>query len=177
MLHLTVYIIDTLRLKAVKAALSITSGAYHTGLVSYFTQRDMFPSLMKVRLQSSRSLTQCLKRVVQYVQETPAGLQCPEPFVLIGLLVNYNKFELQNPYRLRLDDYVNEQTINTLVRCFGITCLSARDRYRAIQDDIPEAWNVRGTLRYLGLAVLGSRVQSATYPTGQDEAGRSFAKL
>lgn len=27
----------------------MVSGAYKTGLVSYFTHRDLFPSLMKVR--------------------------------------------------------------------------------------------------------------------------------
>lgn len=37
-----------LRLKAIKTAIAMTSGAYKTGLVSYFTHRDLFPSLMKV---------------------------------------------------------------------------------------------------------------------------------
>lgn len=39
-----------IRLKAVRAALSMTAGAYQTGLVSYFTHRDLFPSLVKVRV-------------------------------------------------------------------------------------------------------------------------------
>lgn len=37
-----------LRLKAIKTAIAMTSGAYKTSLVSYFTHRDLFPSLMKV---------------------------------------------------------------------------------------------------------------------------------
>ena len=36
------------RLKAIKTAIAMTSGAYKTSLVSYFTHRDLFPSLMKV---------------------------------------------------------------------------------------------------------------------------------
>lgn len=36
------------REKAIETALSVTSGAYQTGLISYFTHRDLFPSLMKV---------------------------------------------------------------------------------------------------------------------------------
>ena len=36
------------RLQAVRVVLSITSGAFHTSLLTYFTQRDLFPSLMKV---------------------------------------------------------------------------------------------------------------------------------
>lgn len=37
------------RQKAIQVALSLTSGAYQTSLVSYFTHRDLFPALMKVR--------------------------------------------------------------------------------------------------------------------------------
>lgn len=44
-----------IRLKAIKAAIAMTSGAYKTSLVSYFTHRDLFPSLMKVCLFTSFS--------------------------------------------------------------------------------------------------------------------------
>ena len=37
-----------IRTKALDVALSLTSGAYQTSLVSYFTHRDLFPALMKV---------------------------------------------------------------------------------------------------------------------------------
>jgi len=37
-----------IRQKAIEVALSVTSGAYQTSLLSYFTHRDLFPSLMKV---------------------------------------------------------------------------------------------------------------------------------
>jgi hypothetical protein len=37
-----------LRLKAVRTALAIIAGAYQTGLISYFTHRDLFPAIMKV---------------------------------------------------------------------------------------------------------------------------------
>jgi len=41
-----------IRQKAIKVALSVVSGAYQTSLLSYFTHRDLFPSLMKVSLRS-----------------------------------------------------------------------------------------------------------------------------
>ena len=41
-------ILEELRRKAIEAALALTSGAYQTSLVSYFTHRDLFPALMKV---------------------------------------------------------------------------------------------------------------------------------
>jgi hypothetical protein len=42
-----IFIVD-IRQKAIEVALSVTSGAYQTSLLSYFTHRDLFPSLMKV---------------------------------------------------------------------------------------------------------------------------------
>lgn len=38
------------RAKAIRTAMAMVSGAYKTSLVSYFAHRDLFPSLMKVRL-------------------------------------------------------------------------------------------------------------------------------
>jgi hypothetical protein len=44
---LNFFLVDV-RLKAIKTAIAMTSGAYKTSLVSYLTHRDLFPSLMKV---------------------------------------------------------------------------------------------------------------------------------
>lgn len=43
-----------IRQKAIQAALSVVSGAYQTSLLSYFTHRDLFPSLMKASILSLR---------------------------------------------------------------------------------------------------------------------------
>jgi hypothetical protein len=48
MIHINLIIVD-IRQKAIEVALSVVSGAYQTSLLSYFTHRDLFPSLMKVR--------------------------------------------------------------------------------------------------------------------------------
>lgn len=45
---------DELRQKAVRTAIAVVSGAYQTVLVSYFINRDFFPSLMKVPLIQHR---------------------------------------------------------------------------------------------------------------------------
>jgi hypothetical protein len=50
------------RLKAVRAALVMTASAFHTGLPSYFTHRDLFPSLMKV-CYSSFALSCCYSQI------------------------------------------------------------------------------------------------------------------
>ena len=52
-------IIVEVRHHAVEVVLSITSGAYQTGLLTYFIQRDLFPAIMKV---SSYLLPACAAR-------------------------------------------------------------------------------------------------------------------
>lgn len=65
------------RQKAIQVALSLTSGAYQTSLVSYFTHRDLFPALMKVRpflLKIFRHfLPQSMKKLVIPTQASRPG--------------------------------------------------------------------------------------------------------
>jgi hypothetical protein len=138
----------------------MTSGAYSTGLVSYFTHRDLFPSLMK------------------FVQDSENDLQNLSPFILLGLLANYNKFEFQNPYRVRLDDFVNESTIRKVVHCVGASCALARDKYVAVQEDLPEGWNISSTLAFIGLGALTSAASKpAATALTPEEAKAKFAIL
>ncbi|KAF2090361.1 DUF1741-domain-containing protein [Saccharata proteae CBS 121410] len=140
------------RRKAVRVALSVTSGAYQTGLISYFTHRDLFPSLMK------------------FMQDSESSADVLEPLVLLGLLANYNKFEFQNPYRLRLDDFVNDLAIKKTVLCLGSTSTAARDKYVAIQDDLPEPWSLGTTLSYIGLGALSGSRPTTPVATGEEAA-------
>jgi hypothetical protein len=98
-------------------------------------------------------------------------------FYLLGLLVNYNKFEFQNPYRLRLDDFVNDSIIQKIVASFGDACSGLRDAYVAVQDDMPEGWTIGSTLNYIGLGVLAPASRPVTPVTGPDEAKSLFATL
>ncbi|KAK8165689.1 hypothetical protein BKA80DRAFT_271969 [Phyllosticta citrichinensis] len=141
-----------IRCKAIRVGLSITSGAYSTGLISYFTHRDLFPSLMK------------------FVQDSESSTEILDPFILLGLLVNYNKFEFQNPYRLRLDDFVNDMAIKKTVHCVGNTCRDARDKYVAVQDDLPEGWSLGSAIGYL----TGSNKKSSV---PEEEAQKLLATL
>ncbi|CAN9432582.1 unnamed protein product [Alternaria sp. RS040] len=150
-----------LRLRAVRATLSITAAGFQTALPSYFTHRDLFPSLMK------------------YISDCPSTPQVIPALYLLGLLTNYNKFEFQNPYRLRLDDFVNDAIIQDMVSCFGDTCRKLRDSYVAVQDDMPEGWSLGSTLSYIGLGALagsGSRPTTPT-PAAPEEAKSLFAAL
>ncbi|EEQ84943.2 uncharacterized protein BDCG_08212 [Blastomyces dermatitidis ER-3] len=147
-----------IRIKAVEAAISMTSGGYKTSLISYFMHRDIFPALMK------------------FVHDSDTRTQIFEPFVLLGLLSNYNKFEFQNPYQLRLDDFVNESTIQKIVNGAGATCTALRNGYVAVQDDLPEGWNLSSTLAFFGLGVLAPSRRAKT-PLTPEEAKARFGVL
>lgn len=148
-----------LRLKAVRTTLSITAAGFLTVLPSYFTHRDLFPSLMK------------------YIQDCEDTAHVLPAFYLLGLLVNYNKFEFQNPYRLRLDDFVNDAIIQKIVASFGETCLALRDAYVAVQDDMPEPWSLGSTLSYIGLGVLSPTSRPSTPTPSAEESKSLFSTL
>ena len=104
-------------------------------------------------------------------------MQVFEPFLLLGLLANYNKFEFQNPYQLRLDDFVNETTIHKIVKGFGHTCAALRNGYVAIQDDIPEGWTISSTLTFFGLGAIAPGTKEKATPPTAEEAKELFAAL
>jgi hypothetical protein len=101
--------------------------------------------------------------------------------VLLGVLANYNKFEFQNPYQLRLDDFVNEATIKRIVHEVGMACILCRADYVAIQDDMPEGWSLNTVLSYVGLTILaGAGPKPKTLPPSAangDVSKLNFAEL
>ena len=97
--------------------------------------------------------------------------------VLLGLLVNYNKFEFQNPYRLRLDDFVNDAIIQKMIVSFGDSCSRLRDSYVAVQEDMPESWSLGSTLSLMGLGALAPASRPTTPTPGPEETKSLFAAL
>ena len=114
----------------------------------------------------------------QFIQDSDAPIAVLEPFTLLGLLANYNKFEFQNPYQMRLNDFVNEATIQKIIRCVGYTCQGLRLEYVMIQDDLPEGWTLSSTLAMFGLGAIFSRAKTekkAVYD--EDTAKQMFTAL
>ncbi|KAI2642119.1 hypothetical protein GGS21DRAFT_501216 [Xylaria nigripes] len=149
-----------IRQRAVEVVLSITSGAYQTSLLTYFIQRDLFPAIMK------------------FIQDSDSPDRALEPFILLGLLANYNKFEFQNPYQLRLNDFVNETAIQKIVRCVGHTCNKLRAQYLDISEDIPEGWSLSSALSMIGLGRVAPGTKANQKPNYDPEAAKQlFAKL
>ncbi|KAL1893305.1 hypothetical protein Sste5346_006482 [Sporothrix stenoceras] len=142
---------------AVDVALAVTAGAYQTTLLTYFIQRDLFPSIIKVILDSPSASV--------------------SPFILVGLLANYNKFEFQNPYQLRLNDFVNEQAIHTILWGVGDACRGLRQQYIDIQDDLPEGWTLSSTLGMIGLGGGSSKKTPPKPVYDAETAKKLFAEL
>lgn len=88
------------------------------------------------------------------IQQLDNPLQAAEPFLLAGLLANYNKFEAANQYWTRFADFVNTDTMKATAESIGWTSTLLRERYIVIQDDTPTAWSIGGTLSYVGLGSL-----------------------
>lgn len=157
---LIIGVLVEVRQRAVEVVLSITSGAYQTSLLTYFIQRDLFPAMMK------------------FIQESDSPTRVLQPFTLLGLLANYNKFEFQNPYQLRLNDFVNEAAIQKIIRCVGYTCRNLRGQYIDIIQDLPEGWSISNTLNMIGLGAIAPGAKANQKPAyDPEEAKQLFAKL
>ncbi|KAI5791673.1 hypothetical protein DFH27DRAFT_595948 [Peziza echinospora] len=150
-----------LRCKAIQTAMCIAYGAFQTGLLSYFTHRDFFPALMK------------------FINDPEAVLITYDPFVLLGILANYNKFELQNPYQLRLSDFVNEPTIKKIIKEIGSASAQIRADYISVQEDLPEGWSLGGVLSYVGLSALSGipKPKTPPPPTSAEAVKLAFDEL
>lgn len=109
------------------------------------------------------------------VHQLESPLQASEPFLLTGLLANYNKFESHNQYRVRLADFVNEDTMTKVVESISWTTTVLRERYIAIQDDTPVGWSIGGTLSYVGLGSLTSAKKPAALVLTEDQQKELFA--
>lgn len=96
------------------------------------------------------------------------------PFTLIGLLANYNKFEFQNPYQMRLNDFVNDMTIRKIIRSVGYACQVLRGNYVAIQDDLPEGWTLANTLNMIGLGAIAPGGKPPPKPTFDTETAKKM---
>ncbi|TKX21237.1 hypothetical protein C1H76_6778 [Elsinoe australis] len=142
---------------AVKVAMTVTSGAFHTSLLTYFTQRDLFPAITVLILEAEKPEDGVL------------------PFTLCGVLANCNKFEVHNPYQSRIASLINEPTMFKLIGTIGSACVRLRHRYVAIQNDVAESWSIGGTLGYIGLGSLAGVKPAPVTPT-EEEAKIQFSE-
>ncbi|KAM3553482.1 hypothetical protein MY1884_006653 [Beauveria asiatica] len=116
--------------------------------------------------------------VIKFIQDTQSPAMVLEPLILLSLLANYNKFEFQNPYQLRLNDFINEGAITTIVTCIGAACQVLRTDYINVQDDLPEGWTFSNALGMLGLGAIAPGPKQEKKPVyDADTAKQMFTKL
>ena len=129
------------------------------------------------KLRLPKCICENLLILRQYIQDCELSSSTFEAFLLLGLLANYNKFEYRNPYRTRLEDFVNESTIQRIVQGFGNICSQSMNMYAAIEDDVPEGWTLSSTLTYIGLGVLAPIKAISPIAISADTADEQFAAL
>ena len=145
-----------LRSKAITTSMVMVAGAFQTSLVSYFTHRDVFPALMR------------------YVHDVPDLAY--QSYILLGSLASYNKFEQQNVYQNRLEDFVDESSIRLLIDSFAETCRSIRSDYTSIHDDSAPVLTLSSALSYVGLRSLSPDARKPP-PPSEEEAKQLFNAL
>ncbi|KAK9241029.1 hypothetical protein V1525DRAFT_393498 [Lipomyces kononenkoae] len=124
-----------LRVTALRATLSTVCCTYRTSLINFFIQRDLFPVL------------------VQIIYDDSTTAHTFEAFVLLGILSNYDKLEVYNPYQTRLADFVDESVMQKIVVAVGKTCKDAREQYITISDDAADGFSLESVISsYSGIA-------------------------
>ena len=59
-----------------------------------------------------------------------------------------------------MEELKDVPTITTVLETVSATCALCRDQYAAVQDDIPEGFNLGGALSWIGLGGLARGPQS-----------------
>lgn len=95
------------------------------------------------------------------VHQLENPLRAADPLLLTALLANYNKFEVHNQYQTRFSDFVNDDTMKSIVESLSWNCTLLRERYIAVHDDTPAGWSISGTLSYVGLGALAGAKPAA----------------
>ena len=89
------------KISAIRTATIAAGGAYQTSLVSYFTYKDMFGS------------------IISFIREPNSDLFMGDAFSLLGILASFDKLEAHNPYQIRLADFVDDLTMSRMVHSTG----------------------------------------------------------
>lgn len=74
-----------------------------------------------------------------------------------------------------MEDFVNENVIERVVRGLGETCSQCRDDYVALLEDVNEGWSLSSALNYIGLGMLAPAKTSA--PATHVDDAKDFAAL
>ncbi|ODQ63328.1 DUF1741-domain-containing protein [Nadsonia fulvescens var. elongata DSM 6958] len=107
----------TIRLAAIRTTIITACGSSRTSLSSYFTQRDIFASIMIL------------------IRDQDDCLLISEAFNLLGILASIDKMDAINPYQLRLADFIDDTVMTKIVLVLSNIMSSCRNDYQKIGKD------------------------------------------
>lgn len=108
----------SVQVNSIRAANIAAGGSYQTSLSSYFTHHNLFNSIMSFIDSASK--------------DTTAMAYIGDAFSLLGVLASFDKFEAVNPYRTRLSDFVNHESMNASIVSSGHVWNICFQRYISI---------------------------------------------
>ncbi|SCZ98558.1 BZ3500_MvSof-1268-A1-R1_Chr7-1g09200 [Microbotryum saponariae] len=111
-----------LRHRTLQLALVLVASIDQGSINAYFLRRDLFSTL------------------VQFMTDDATCQFSFESALLLGLLANYRQHEARNPYRVRIEDMVEETVMARLIEVVQVVCQQARDSYTHIVDDAPASF-------------------------------------
>ncbi|KDE09136.1 hypothetical protein MVLG_00850 [Microbotryum lychnidis-dioicae p1A1 Lamole] len=111
-----------LRHRTLQLALVLVASIDQGSINAYFLRRDLFSTL------------------VQFMTEDATCQFSFESALLLGLLANYRQHEARNPYRVRIEDMVEETVMARVIEVVQVVCQQARDSYTHIADDAPASF-------------------------------------
>ncbi|KAG0005197.1 hypothetical protein BGZ79_006283 [Entomortierella chlamydospora] len=135
-----------IKVVALRLAVALACGndnVNKNSLNEYFMQKDIFASLIKVRELSLFDLgtnrmtraDQNLKNLLQFFVMVDSVDLAFEAMALLGLLANYNKYEIQNPYLAHLATLNDDSVFQKMAMVIVHTCDSMRRGYMEVIDD------------------------------------------
>lgn len=102
----------TAQVNSIRVAMIAACGSFNTSLATYFMNRDLFVS------------------IVSFIDSPKSDVYVGDAFSLIGVLAAYGKLETHNPYRVRLADFVNHNSMIKTVRASGHVWQICLDQYQ-----------------------------------------------
>lgn len=99
------------QVNAIRTAIIVAGGSYNISLGTYFMNRDLFVS------------------IIAFINSSNSDLYVGDAFSLIGLLATFGKMETHNPYRVRLGDFVDQDSMIKTIQASGHVWQICLDQY------------------------------------------------
>ncbi|KAG5437500.1 hypothetical protein PCANB_000928 [Pneumocystis canis] len=128
-----------LRTKALKLCLCTICHGFNSNIVSYFHQKDFFPSIIKYIIDPNTFSTAFLA------------------FLFLGILVNNKKFESQNIYQTRLGDFVDSNAMQLIINIISTICIECKNQYISFQNNESDNMRkIKSILKYFNSMLMDS---------------------